>query len=71
MREKAVAARKRQHEVSLRQLEKTANHIFPNGNFQERELNVLHFLNKYGMEFLRWLYGEINIEIFRHQIIKL
>lgn len=71
LREKAGAARKRQHEVSLRQLEKTANHIFPNGNFQERELNVLHFLNKYGMEFLRWLYGEMNIELFKHQIIKL
>lgn len=71
LREKAVAARLRQHEVSLRQLEKTANHIFPNGNFQERELNVLHFLNKYGMEFLRWLYGEISIETFKHQIIKL
>jgi bacillithiol biosynthesis cysteine-adding enzyme BshC len=69
--EKAIAAQKRQHEVSLRQIDKTAHHIYPNGDFQERQLNVLHFLNKYGMEFLRWLYSEVSIETFKHQLIKL
>ena len=71
LKDKAVAAQKRQHEVSLRQLDKAANLVFPQSGFQERGLNVLYFLNKYGMEFLRWLYDEIKIDAFKHQIIKL
>jgi len=71
LKERAVAAQKRQHEVSLRQIDKAASIVFPQSSFQERELNVLYFLNKYGMEFLRWLYGEVKIDLFKHQIIYL
>jgi bacillithiol biosynthesis cysteine-adding enzyme BshC len=71
LKQKTIAAQKRQNEVALRQVEKAANHVFPSANFQERELNVLHFLNKYGLEFLRWLRGEIVIDKFKHQIIRL
>jgi uncharacterized protein YllA (UPF0747 family) len=71
LKERAVAAQKRQHEVSLRQIEKVANLVFPQSNFQERELNVVYFLNKYGLEFLRWLYGELKIDLFKHQVIRL
>ena len=71
LKERAVAAQMRQHEVSLRQIDKAANLIYPQGNFQERELNVVYFLNKYGLEFLRWLYGELKIDLFKHQVIRL
>ncbi len=71
LKERAVAAQMRQHEVSLRQIDKVTNLVFPQSNFQERELNVLYFLNKYGLEFLRWLYGELKIDYFKHQMIKL
>jgi len=71
LKEKAVGAQKRRHEVALRQIDKAANLVFPHSHFQERELNVLYFLNKYGMEFLRWLYDELKIDAFKHQIIKL
>jgi bacillithiol biosynthesis cysteine-adding enzyme BshC len=71
LKEKAVAAQKRQHEVALRQIDKAANLVFPRSHFQERELNVLYFLNKYGLEFLRWLYDELKIDTFKHQIVKL
>jgi uncharacterized protein YllA (UPF0747 family) len=71
LKERAVAAQKRQHEVSLRQIDKVSNLIFPQANFQERELNVIYFLNKYGLEFLRWLYGELKIDLYKHQVIRL
>jgi len=71
LRQKTIAGQKRQNEVALRQAEKAAQHVFPASNFQERELNVLHFLNKYGLEFLRWLRGELTIDTFKHQIIRL
>lgn len=68
---KTIEAQKRQHEVVLRQIEKAASHIYPSSNLQERELNILYFLNKYGMEFLRWLYDEMKIDTFKHQVIPL
>ena len=71
LKEKAVAAQKRQHEVSLRQIDKAVSIVFPQSSFQERELNVVYFLNKYGLEFLRWLYGELKIDLFKHQVIRL
>ncbi len=71
LKQRAVAAQIRQHEVSVKQVYRLAILLYPNSNFQERELNVLYFLNKYGMEFLRWLYGELKIDCFRHQVIKL
>jgi len=71
LKERAVAAQLRQHEVSLRQFDRISSILFPKSNLQEREINVLYFLNKYGMEFLRWLYGEVKIDYFKHQVIKL
>jgi bacillithiol biosynthesis cysteine-adding enzyme BshC len=71
LKERAVAAQMRQHEVSLRQIDRVSSVVFPNSNLQEREINVIYFLNKYGMEFLRWLYGEVKIDLFKHQIIRL
>ncbi|MGB2867350.1 MAG: bacillithiol biosynthesis cysteine-adding enzyme BshC [Bacteroidota bacterium] len=71
LKEKTLAAQKRQHEVYLRQIDKAAIFLFPNSNFQERELNVLYFLNKYGLEFVRWLNNEIEIDKFKHQVVKL
>lgn len=71
LKEKTKAAQQRRHEVSLRQIDKAALFLFPNSNFQERELNVLYFLNKYGLEFVKWLYGEIVVDKFKHQIVRL
>ncbi len=71
LKEKTYAAQKRQHEIVLRQLEKAANSVFPHSTLQERELNIVYFLNKYGMEFLRWLRGELVIDKFMHQVINI
>ncbi len=71
LKDKTIAAQKRQHEVYLRQIDKVALNLFPNSNFQERELNILYFLNKYGLEFVRWLNGELQIDKFKHQIVKI
>jgi bacillithiol biosynthesis cysteine-adding enzyme BshC len=69
LKEKVVEAQKRKHDVALRQVEKISNAIFPNGNYQERELNIAYFLNKYGMNFLEQLNDVLQTGDFRHQII--
>ncbi len=69
LKEKVLEAQKRKHDVALRQVEKISNAIFPNGNYQERELNVIYFLNKFGMNFVAQLNEVLQIGDFRHQII--
>lgn len=71
LKEKTVEAQKRRHEVALRQVGRVANSIFPNGNFQERELNIVYFLNKHGLDFVQRLYNELQIDTFKHQVIRL
>ena len=71
LKEKTLAAQVRQHEISLRQLDKVAISLFPNSNLQEREMNIIYYLNKYGLEFLRWLRSELVLDKFTHQIINL
>lgn len=71
LKEKAAAAQRRKHEIALRQIDKVSNNIFPNGKLQERELNIVYFLNKYGPEFTKSLYGRLQINLFAHQVIEL
>ena len=71
LKEKTIAAQVRQHEISLRQLDKVAVNLFPDSNLQEREMNIIYFLNKYGLEVLRWLRSELVLDKFMHQIITL
>lgn len=68
---KAKGARERQHETALRQIEKVRSVVYPNNNLQERELSFIYFANKYGMDILKWVFDQILINKFEHQIIKL
>ncbi len=71
LKEKTLAAQVRQHEISFRQLDKVSISLFPNSNLQEREMNIIYYLNKYGLELLRWLRSELVLDKFMHQIISL
>jgi bacillithiol synthase len=71
LKEKTISAQVRKLEISLRQLDKVAISLFPNSNLQEREMNIIYFLNKYGLELLRWLRNELVLDKFTHQIINL
>jgi bacillithiol biosynthesis cysteine-adding enzyme BshC len=71
LKEKTIAAQKRQHDISLRQLDRVSINLFPHSHLQEREMNLIYYLNKYGLEFLRWLRSELVIDKFMHQIINI
>ena len=52
--EKAILkAVKRESETTLQQLEKARLHLFPEGKPQERMLNVVYYLARYGVRFLQ------------------
>jgi bacillithiol biosynthesis cysteine-adding enzyme BshC len=71
LKSKAEKAQQKKYEVTLRQIDRAAANIFPNSNLQERELNYINFANKYGDEFLKHVFNEIQINKFEHQIIEL
>lgn len=71
LKSKVEKAQLRRYEDSLRQIERAMNLIYPNNNLQERELNIIYFLNKYGMDFVKRIYSQLSINKFAHQIIEI
>ena len=69
LKAKVTAAQQTKHETALRQLQKLNSIIYPNNNFQERELPILYFMNKYGTGFVKWLMGEVKPDAFQHQLL--
>lgn len=45
--------------------------IYPNGNPQERVISSIYFLNKYGPDWLNNMIDKIDINNYKHQVIKL
>jgi bacillithiol synthase len=68
---KAFDAQKKKHEVTLRQIDKLSAAVFPGGNLQERELNLIYFTYRYGIDLMQKLFEELAINKFEHQVIAL
>jgi hypothetical protein len=60
---------KKKHEITLRQIDKVSNILFPNSNLQEREFNFIYFADKYGMDLIKQIFDELSINKFEHQVI--
>lgn len=69
LREKALAAQKQRHDIALRQIAKISNSLYPGNNLQERELNIVTFMNKYGPDIVNRLFADIDIATTEHQIL--
>ena len=69
LHEKSLAAQKRRNETAVRQIERATGTMMPGGALQERGLNLLYYMNKYGPETIRWLSGEISSTLFTHQLL--
>jgi uncharacterized protein YllA (UPF0747 family) len=71
LKEKAVASQKRRNEAAVRQVERAANGLLPNGGLQERELSIINYMNRYGPDLVERLVSELDIQAFQHQVITL
>lgn len=45
--------------------------LLPNGALQERSVNVFQYLNKFGPQFVHWIYEAIDLDDREHRIIEL
>jgi bacillithiol synthase len=71
LKNKAMKAHENKFDSALRQISKAQNIIYPNDNLQERELTIVNFINKYGFDFFDWLYNELDVREFKHQILEI
>jgi len=71
LRGKAENTQIKKYEVTLRQIDRAAINLYPNSNLQERELNFVHFANKYGMDFINFIFDNLEINKFEHQVIEM
>lgn len=58
-------------EVIKRQLETAFESLVPHKHLQERTLNILTFLNRYGLYFVDWIYDSIELDDKAHRVIYL
>ncbi len=68
---KIVLAYKKRNDVIVKQIQKAANHLYPNNQLQERALNITPFLFKYGWGFVQKLYDELELSNCDHQIFEI
>ena len=73
-----TALRKKFHRVQVerdetidRQLHSLFNSLLPDGNLQERRLNVVSFLSRYGPYFLDWVYESVDLDERGHRVLYL
>ncbi|MBP9192651.1 MAG: bacillithiol biosynthesis cysteine-adding enzyme BshC [Ignavibacteria bacterium] len=69
-KDKFINSQSKQNEVISNQLSKALLFVYPDNILQERVLNITYFLNKYGTEFINYLFGEIVIDDYGHQVIE-
>jgi uncharacterized protein YllA (UPF0747 family) len=71
LRNKVDQAYERKMQTEINQLKKVLANLFPDDKFQERVLNIIQYLSRYGPDFIPKLYEAMNIENWDHQLIKL
>lgn len=61
----------RKDETINRQFETMFASLMPNGALQERSINVAYFLNRYGLNFIDWIYRASDLDDKGHRVIYL
>jgi len=71
MRHKFHLSQVRRDETVRRRIESMFTALTPHHQLQERTLNISYFLNRYGTNFIDWLYEAVDLEDKAHRIIYL
>ncbi|MBK8464425.1 MAG: bacillithiol biosynthesis cysteine-adding enzyme BshC [Chloracidobacterium sp.] len=71
LKKKTYLASMRKDEIVERQIRAAFDSLLPNGELQERVLNVHSYLNKYGPYFIDMIYKEIDLNYKEHRVIDL
>lgn len=68
---KITNSMKQKEATQIDQLKRTLLFLFPEDNYQEREINIIYFLIKYGPDFIKSLYENLPPDSTTHYIVNL
>lgn len=71
LRDKTLRSEVQKDETARRRIDNIFDALLPNGVLQERELNVVTFLNKYGPGFINWIYDAIDLNDKSHRVVEI
>lgn len=71
LQKKIYSEYKKQNEFVVKSVDKIFFNIFPNGNLQEREINIINYLNKYSFRFINDLYDSVKPLDFLHKFLEI
>lgn len=71
LRNKFYHAEMRKNEDIKRQLDAAFTALVPHKHLQERTINILSFINRYGFNSIDWIYKAIDLDDKEHQILYL
>lgn len=71
LRTRFVHTAAKRDEVVYRQVERAYTSLYPEKNFQERELNVFYFLSKYGPSLIDDLYAAADVGFSNHRLVNI
>lgn len=70
-KERFVSSKAKQNEVLTGQVKKILASVFPDSMLQERLLNIIMYLNKYGPDLIEHMNSNVSIGTFMHQTVDL
>jgi len=71
LEKKIIQSYKKSNDIITQHIDKLHNHVYPDNSLQERVLNVLPYLLKYGFGFIDRLYEAMDISNTDHQVLEL
>lgn len=71
LRKKTLLAQSRSDEIFQNRLNGLFAALLPNGELQERSINVFSFIDRYGPHFIDWIYDAIDLDDRGHRLIEL
>ncbi|MBI3949469.1 MAG: bacillithiol biosynthesis cysteine-adding enzyme BshC, partial [Acidobacteria bacterium] len=69
LRTRFTETQARKEEQTYRQVQRAFNVLYPDGGLQERQLNILHFLSRYGLELLSQWAQTLDVWRAHHHVI--
>jgi bacillithiol biosynthesis cysteine-adding enzyme BshC len=71
LRDKALLSEVYKNETMRRRIDDIFNALLPHGVLQERELNMVTFLNNYGPGIIDWIYDAVDLNDRGHRILEI
>jgi bacillithiol synthase len=68
---KLFQAHKKKNDEARQRIQKAANFLLPDGNYQERVISPIYFINKFGPGIIDWLESKLDIESTGHQMLEI